>query len=93
MSPGIRCDTGVVRGGRVGFVDITGAGGMFGEMGFGGGGFREADFGGEGFVERGFSGGIGILAVGVSDEAVFPGNLLLVRIFANFSANSLVTPS
>ena len=66
---------------------------MLGEMGFGGGGFREAGFGGGGFGETGFGGGIGILAVGVSNEAVFPGDLPFARILANFSANSFVTTS
>lgn len=87
MSPAIRGGAGVVREGREGFVDVTGVGGMLGEMGFGGGGLREADFGG------GETGGIGMLAVEVSNEAAFAGDLLLVRIFANFSANSFVTPS
>ena len=71
MSPAIRGGAGVVREGREGFVDITGAGGMLGEMGFGGGGLREADFGGGVFGETGC--GIGMLAVEVSNEAVFAG--------------------
>jgi hypothetical protein len=87
LSPAIRGGAGVVREGREGFVDITGVGGMLGEMGFGGGGLREADFGG------GEAGGIGMLGLDVSNEAAFAGDLFLVRIFANFSANSFVTPS
>jgi hypothetical protein len=117
----IRGGAGVVRGGRPGFVAVTGAGG-FGETDFGGGGFSVLVLGGLG--ESGLGGvpvltgerdlgdtvdfGFDVPVVcgerragdkdgGRDNPAVlskgFPGDWLRVRILANFSANSFVTPS
>lgn len=76
----------VVRGGRPGFADVTGAGvveetGFMGATGFDKGGFGEIGFGGG-----------ECLFVG-SKDVTSPEAVVLVRIFANFSANSFVRPS
>lgn len=85
----------VVRGGREGFVDTTGAGGVgLGDTGFAAERLRVTGFSEGGLGEMGFGGGECLLVdVGVSKDATFPGDVLLVRIFANFSANSVVRPS
>jgi hypothetical protein len=100
-----RGGAGVVRGGRfgTGLVAVTGAGG-FGDMDGGGRdvpvvageiglGSRGLDvpvvFGDRFFGEMVLGKGVFI----VSGESSFPGDSLRVRILANFSANSFVTPS
>ena len=80
----------VVRGGRPGFVDVTGAG-VEEERGFVGGRVGATGFDKGGFGEIGFGGGE-CLFVG-SKDVTSPEAEVLVRIFANFSANSFVRPS
>ena len=86
----MRGGTRVVRGGRPGFVDGTGG---LGETDFGGG-FETMGFDKRGFGETGFGNGEVLpMDERVSPGVNFPGDVLLVRIFANFSANSVVRPS
>jgi len=88
---GIRSGTGVVRGGSDGLVALTGVGGFDATGGLGGTGLLSS-LGTISALDN--LGGIGLLAaLGTSGVAFCPGEILRVRIFANFSASSLFTPS
>lgn len=88
---GIRGGAGVVRGGSEGLVALTGTGVLAAETGLGGTGLLSS----LGTVSvLGNLGVTGTLAdLGTSEETRCPGEILRVRILANFSANSFVTPS